>query len=577
MDGRLAIHYAAMNGHSMSVLTLAAYGADVNSCTKNGRTALHGACWNGHTQAALQLIEMGADPNARAADGAIPLIDAARNGHCETVTALVSIVGADVSTVDRNGRACLHFAAINGHPAMVHTLVKLGADVDCKDHDGCRPLHLAAWSGHRDTVMALLCLGADPRAHDGNLSTALHDAALSGRAKVAALLISSKADVEARNNRGITPLHSAASSGHVETTCLLLDAKADINAVNDDKRSALHFATWNCHPRTVFLLLKCGADMSVAGVDGIKASECLCHPDFDWPADLVSDLHLLRLPNSPMHTAAGLGDSRRVTSLAGYGVDVNCPNIVGDTPLHWAVRNRRLGASTRLLELGADMMRSNDKGVTARMDLMTYMDLVQQEKIKRKLIELAQQVRSNKSGPPAMAKAGACKGVSSAGVSSPDAHSPRHFAGGLSSAGALASSLAASDVAQKLEGVKQIYRRTPAHVPTPVNTPPRSPRHSAPTLGQLHGAPHSLSPPHSPAASGPPVFVETSAHSCVSAATPEREGSGQNPRDCNPDDVHNLSSTHDHSTSHPIRYACMQVRACTCMSRARARTRAHCG
>ena len=110
-----------------------------------------------------------------------------------------------------------------------------------------------------------------------------------------------------------------------------------INAVNDDKRAALHFATWNCHPRTVYLLLKCGADMSVAGVDGIKASECLCHPDFDWPPDLVSDLHLLRLPNSPMHTAAGLGDSRRVTSLAGYGVDVNCPNVVGDTPLHWAV------------------------------------------------------------------------------------------------------------------------------------------------------------------------------------------------------------------------------------------------
>jgi cytohesin len=66
VDGRLAIHYAAMNGHSLTVLTLAAYGADVNSCTKNGRTALHGACWNGHTQAALQLIEMGADCNSRA-------------------------------------------------------------------------------------------------------------------------------------------------------------------------------------------------------------------------------------------------------------------------------------------------------------------------------------------------------------------------------------------------------------------------------------------------------------------------------------------------------------------------------
>jgi ankyrin repeat protein len=125
VDGRLAIHYAAMNGHTMNVLTLAAYGADVNSCTKNGRTALHGACWNGHTQAALQLIEMGAHFEACSTDGATPLMDAARNGHHDTVTALVTIVGADVGAVDRNGRGCLHFAALNGHEHMVKTLVNL--------------------------------------------------------------------------------------------------------------------------------------------------------------------------------------------------------------------------------------------------------------------------------------------------------------------------------------------------------------------------------------------------------------------------------------------------------------------
>ena len=114
-----------------------------------------------------------------------------------------------------------------------------------------------------------------------------------------------------------------------------------------------------------------------------------------------------------MHTAAGSGDSRRVTSLAGYGVDVNCQNIVGDTPLHWAVRNRRLGTSTRLLELGADVLRSNDEGVTVGKDVVVYMDLLQQECIKRKLVELAQQPNRHK---PWQAKSGA---------SSPDCQSPR--------------------------------------------------------------------------------------------------------------------------------------------------------
>eukprot|EP00291_Cryptomonas_curvata_P010022 CAMPEP_0172189136 /NCGR_PEP_ID=MMETSP1050-20130122/22351_1 /TAXON_ID=233186 /ORGANISM="Cryptomonas curvata, Strain CCAP979/52" /LENGTH=140 /DNA_ID=CAMNT_0012863787 /DNA_START=67 /DNA_END=485 /DNA_ORIENTATION=+ len=95
VDGRTALHYAAMNGHTLSTIALCAHGANLNSCTNNGRSA-HGACWNGHTQTALQLVEMGADPHARSLDGSTPVMDAARNDHHETVTALVTIMGADV-------------------------------------------------------------------------------------------------------------------------------------------------------------------------------------------------------------------------------------------------------------------------------------------------------------------------------------------------------------------------------------------------------------------------------------------------------------------------------------------------
>ena len=45
------------------------------------------------------------------------------------------------------------------------------------------------------------------------------------------------------------------------------------------------------------------------------------------------------------------------------------------------------------------------------------------------------------------------------------------------------------------------------------------------------------------------------------AARDHNRESGLNPRDCNPDDEHNLSSSHDQSSTHPIRYACMQVDA----------------
>ncbi|KAJ1495352.1 hypothetical protein T484DRAFT_1763096 [Baffinella frigidus] len=53
------------------------------------------------------------------------------------VRALVTVMGADLAATDANGRAPLHFAALNGHTEMVRTLVDLGADIEAADSDGC--------------------------------------------------------------------------------------------------------------------------------------------------------------------------------------------------------------------------------------------------------------------------------------------------------------------------------------------------------------------------------------------------------------------------------------------------------
>jgi len=382
------MHLAAANGHTLTCIALSAYSADLDARSSNGRTALHSACWNGHTQTALQLVEMGADHHCRSHDGATPLMDAARNGHEDTVSALVSVMGADVAASDAAGRAPLHYAALNGHTEMVRVLVGLGADTESADNDGSRPLHFASWNGHRETAKMLLKLGANPGSVDLTLSTALHDAAISGRTSTAELLLHRRADVEATNKRGITPLHNAAISGHFETTKLLLDCRADVNATNTDGRTALHFATWNGHPRAVLLLLQRGADMLLSGKEGVGAWEGICHPDFNWPEDLLPALHSLRLPITPMHTAAQLGDSQRVTDLMNCGVDVNCQDWVGDTPMHLSVRNRRLHTSTRLVELGADVQLRNDAGLTVHSNIIAFLDELQQECIFRKVDEM---------------------------------------------------------------------------------------------------------------------------------------------------------------------------------------------
>ena len=220
--------------------------------------------------------------------------------------------------------------------------------------------------------------------------------------------------------------------------------------------------------------------------------------------------------------------------------------------MYRAVRNRRLATSTRLLELGADVSRCNDNGVTVRKDVVMYMDLLQQECIKRKLVELAQQPARMVSRA---AKAGA--GIHLSGTTSPDTDSPRAVGAPVHSGDAhMLCKLAASMNANELSDAKKtIYRRTPSHG-SAVITPPRSPRVNTAAMAQVHGVSHAVSP-RSPSATAQLLLQS----SCVQAESSEADThSGQNPRDCNPDDVSNLSSPHDQSCT-PIRYACMQVDA----------------
>mmetsp|Transcript_29815 Transcript_29815/g.71667 ORF Transcript_29815/g.71667 Transcript_29815/m.71667 type:complete len:768 (-) Transcript_29815:268-2571(-) len=563
LDGRRALHLAAMNGHTLTVISLSAYGADLNARTNNGRTALHGACWNGHTQTALQLVEMGADPHAKSFDGSTPVMDASRNGHHETVMSLVTIFGADVRAIDVNGRSSLHYAALNGHTEMVRNLVDLSAEVEGADNDGCRPLHFASWNGHSETASALLLRGADPRSIDCNFSTPLHDAALSGRTATAALLLDYKADVEARNDRGITPLHSAASSGHVETTKLLLECKADVNSSNNDGRSALHLATWNCHPRAVLLLLQYGANMLQSGKDGVPAGVGICHPDYDWPTELLPMLHSLRLPDSPMHFAAGHGDSFKVTTLASCGVDVNCVDQVGDTPLHRAVRNQRMSTTKRLVELGADVARSNDSGVTVDMDLMCFFDAKQQESVARKLRE-REALR---------ARVQASAWAERAGVKQPEGEKlteEERIRWALPAARALSPSLSSSSLSTTDPSL------APAASSALLSSRPPSPLVDAlsPAL-----SPTSASSARALGGGGGQGGAQQLAPSMVAhqaqhpAAGCDKEGvrhaededeeckNPDDPSDCNPDDAHNLSAHHDQWAVHPVRRACMQVDA----------------
>jgi hypothetical protein len=63
---------------------------------------------------------------------------------------------ADLSMSDSSGWIPLHWAARNGHDAVVRLLLKHKADVDAKDNNGWTALYRAAREGHEAVVRLLI-------------------------------------------------------------------------------------------------------------------------------------------------------------------------------------------------------------------------------------------------------------------------------------------------------------------------------------------------------------------------------------------------------------------------------------
>jgi hypothetical protein len=96
-----------------------------------------------------------------------------------------------------SGYTPLHYAAREGHAAIVQLLLERGADPGRQTvASKATPLHRAAFTGQDAVVATLLAAGADPAAADADGQTALHKAAAQGHGAVAARLLHARPDLE---------------------------------------------------------------------------------------------------------------------------------------------------------------------------------------------------------------------------------------------------------------------------------------------------------------------------------------------------------------------------------------------
>ncbi|MGN0821871.1 MAG: ankyrin repeat domain-containing protein [Akkermansia sp.] len=167
------------------------------------QTSLQKAAENGQTRRVEQIIARGADVNSLDAEGRTALDRAAANDRVEIVQSLLNH-GANPNQANRDGMAPLHLAAREGRSASASALLARGAEVNGLDSDGRTPLMYAAYNGFTGVARVLLSQGAGVNLKSKNGYSALTLAADKNQEAMVQLLIQSGADVNSTDNKGKT-------------------------------------------------------------------------------------------------------------------------------------------------------------------------------------------------------------------------------------------------------------------------------------------------------------------------------------------------------------------------------------
>lgn len=262
------------------------------------------------------------------------IFTASLTGDCARVAALVQSNPKLVWASNDRKRTALHYAAREGHVAIVQTLLEAGANPDCvvyPNKEITLPITLAHARGH-DHVVALLDDWADQTKPEttSSLGEELCAAVRTSDMERFRELTTLTGAVAATDGHGNSALHVAADLGHRQLVLALLDLGADPDARNKRDFAPIHLAltksAYDDHEpdqATAGLLLGRGAQFDLWSACALGELAMIIKLAAVMPAAIHRD-H----PSYPITIAAQAGQLMAVQWLLDNGADPNAPRVV---------------------------------------------------------------------------------------------------------------------------------------------------------------------------------------------------------------------------------------------------------